>query len=79
MRELRIVFNNVLLSHNFTAKYVGVMLDRTPAFKTHASNVDGKLKFRNHIIQKLAKQCACAELKSSTLNSTTLATLLLPT
>lgn len=51
--NLNVIFGGVLLNHNYNPKYLGVTLDRSLTFRTHISNVAGKLRTRNNIIQKL--------------------------
>lgn len=52
-KKLSVHFENRLLTHNSTPKYLGVTLDRTLSFKEHLQRTAEKLKTRNNIIQKL--------------------------
>lgn len=53
-RKLSIRFNGSMLTHNFTPKYLGIILDRTLSFRHHLHKSAQKIKSRNNIIQKLA-------------------------
>jgi len=52
-RELQVLFANQRLKHNHFPKYLGVTLDRVRCFKKHLTNIAGKLRSQNIIIQKL--------------------------
>lgn len=69
-RELNIQFENTLLTHNKTPKYLGITLDRTLSFREHLSRTAEKLKTRNNIIQKLCGTTWGA--RASTLRSSAL-------
>ncbi|XP_039291190.1 uncharacterized protein LOC111047100 [Nilaparvata lugens] len=69
-KELKIQFENTLLLHNSTPKYLGVTLDRTLSLKAHLTKTAEKLRTRNNVVQKLCGTSWGAS--ASTLRSTAL-------
>lgn len=52
--ELRVLFDGVLLRHEFEPVYLGVKLDRSLTYRSHSLKLKAKLGTRNNLLQKLA-------------------------
>lgn len=52
-RKLEVRWDNVLLTHSDTPKYLGVTLDRTLTYRAHCQNTFMKVKTRNNLLRKL--------------------------
>lgn len=53
-RELQVQFNNTIVNHNLSPKYLGVTLDRSLTFKKHLENLQKKVRSRINLLHKLA-------------------------
>ena len=51
-RHLNITWCGSSLQYNFTSRYLGVTLDRSPTFKQHCANAKMKVSSRNNLLNK---------------------------
>lgn len=54
MAKLDVRFDGDILAHNFTPRYLGVLLDRTLTYKPHLQKLRSKVGTRNNLIRKLS-------------------------
>lgn len=53
-RKLNVLFDGVVLEHEFFPMYLGIILDRALTFKRNSQRIVEKVKPRNNILRKLA-------------------------